>query len=198
MGFLFDYGMEVRSAPFSSHVCSRLLAISAFSFPHVPMGGWGIGGRTACACSVPVGAWISYFDRPTQRRPATFLGSGHRHGWPGAVRLIWRAPGNAVRVLLRRQRTFLSGLSRASLSALGIAAAPFVRNVPFTQAMMGADEPRRRFRLAFVLILSLALVPAAAGILKSLHLGGIVLSYAMHAPSAFGSRWSPVWRGARP
>ena len=63
------------------------------------------------------------------------------------------------------------------LSSLGTVVAPFVRVVDFTPAMMAADSPLLRLRIAFILIFTLALIMAAAGVLRSLNLVSTGLSY---------------------
>ena len=81
---------------------------------------------------------------------------------------FFRRPGGAA--------AFLAFLA-VGLSSLGACAAPFVKTVQFSRAMMNADQPTRRLRLAVVAILALALMLAATGVLRSLNLLSRTMSY---------------------
>ena len=90
---------------------------------------------------------------------------------------FFSGPGHAPDFLL-----FLA----VSLPVMGLLASPFVHSLKFTSAMMEADRPATRLRIAFGLILILAIILAAAGVLRSVGDGSTALSYAVLCVSLVG------------
>jgi hypothetical protein len=122
------------------------ISTNAFNFPDARGSAVGlVGSFYGLSGSVLTKVYAACFAAPARSAPA--------------------APGVRKLVQLRLPGVRFVGFLAVGLSVLGAAMAPLMARVNFTPPMIDAEGPRRRFQLGFSLVVSLALMNAAVGML---------------------------------